>query len=115
MSDFNDLMTKVHLLDENYSRLALKEKQDKIFKLYEGLYEELNELIKETIVNIKIDSGEYDVTIMITSSKGLLISELYVILNKLLFLADMKNIKIVEGRIILKLWFRCWEYRKKEK
>jgi len=27
----------------------------------------------------------------------------------------MKNIKIVEGRIVLKLWFRCWEYRKKEK
>lgn len=112
MSDFEDLMDRVKLFNENYSKELLKEKQEMVFKLYEDLYEELYELTKETTVNIEIESGEFDVTIWITSSKDFLISEFDVMLNKLLFLADMKNIKIIEGNAVLILWFRCWEYRK---
>lgn len=110
MDDLKDLITK--LQNENYSKEPLKEKQEKVLKLFDDLYDELNELIKGKIVNIEINLSEYDVTILIVSSKALLISEFNVILNELLFLADMKNMEIIEGKIALKLWFRCWEYCK---
>lgn len=111
MSDYTDLMKKLQILDNNYRKEVSKEKQNKVLALYEKLCEVLDESTKN--VYIEIDSGEYDVTVIITSSHDLLISEYDVILNKLLNLADTKNINIQDENIVLKLWFRCWEFRKR--
>lgn len=114
MSNYKQLITKVHILDQNYNKEPLNEKQEKILKLYDELCEELNDSSQEATVYTEINSDEYDVTIKISSSKDLLISEFDVSLNKLLFLADIKNIQSTEGNIVLLLWFRCWAYCKKE-
>lgn len=114
MGDFKDLMRRVHALEKSHSKEVLKEKQKQILKLYEGLLEELDELVKKEIVNITIESHEIDVTIMIVSSEAIAVTEYDIFFNTLIITSDRKSIKVDSGTIIIELWFRCWEYRNRE-
>lgn len=112
MGEFKDLTNRLQLFEKNHRKKILKEKKKLVFRLYEGLSEELEELIKKTAVELKIESGEYDINILITSSDHLFISEYESFFNTLMLLADVKNFKITNGKILLELWYRCWDYHK---
>lgn len=90
MSDFTDLMRKVHLFEEHHHKEVLKDKQEMIFKLYNGLLEELKE---ESNISIEMKSEKYDITISITSTDDLCVSEYEVFFNTLMFISDFKNTK----------------------
>ncbi|GEM_PF-6783839 len=114
MGDFDRLMTKIRLLEDEYSKEILAVKQEQIYRLYIGLKEELQERIENKDVRTEIVSGDYDVTVRIISPEELLISEYDVYINKLVRIADFKSMKSVMGKVVLELWFRCWEYCKRE-
>jgi len=113
MSKFKNLMVEIQVYNKNNNKEVLKEKQEIILTLYRDLCEEL-EMLNESTSHIAIESSICDVTIRLTSSTYLLISEFDIILNKLMSLSDMKTIEMVDGKIMLMMWFRCWEYRKRE-
>lgn len=109
MGDFKDLMLKIHIFENTHRKDILKEKQDMIFNLYDGFLEEIKD---KKNMSTKIKAVENDITVLIHSSENLCLSEYDYYFNTLMCLADAKNIKIVDGKIKLVLWFRCWEYLK---
>lgn len=110
MSDFNDLIRRIRIFEEDHHKEILKDKQETVFHLYHALLTEMEELIKKAVIRVEIKSGKYDITIVISSSEDIFISENESFLNTLLSYADCRHIKIVEEKLVLELWFRCWKY-----
>ncbi|MGL5435720.1 MAG: hypothetical protein ACRDBO_10045 [Lachnospiraceae bacterium] len=102
-----DIIEKLRLVLAGSVKEVNADKKELIMMLYNGL---LAEFDAEDGVEIEIEDNNDSVTMRLIFDE-LCISEYLLYLNAILLLAEAKFIRIKEQKVVLELWFRCWEYK----
>lgn len=104
---FNRLMAKLEEYEQTHRKLGLPKRKELIMKNYEQLTSEL-----ENEAEFSLWEEDSSIHITITADSLLTCDEAHSI-NFLIGIANISEIKIIDNRIVIYLWFRLWEWIKK--
>lgn len=103
-NSFDRLMARLAKYERTHKKTLLPEHKKLIMENYDSLTEEL-----ENEADFSLWEKEDSIHITITA-KALLTCDEAHSLNFLIGIANFTEIEIVDNRIVIRLWFRCWEW-----
>ena len=104
---FERLMAKLEDYERTHRKLLLPEFKKLVLRNYESLTIEL-----ENEADFSLWEEEDSIHLTITTDSLLTCDEAHSF-NFLFGIANYSKIKIVDNQIVIRLWFRCWEWIEK--
>lgn len=106
---YERLMASLKQYEDTHTKVALPERKALINTLYQLLGIEM-----EDYTDYAYSETESEITITITAEFFITCDDGGHNLNILIGMANLSEINIVDNKIVIKLWFRLWEWVDKE-
>lgn len=106
-NSFDRLMERLAKYERNHKKSILSEHKKLIMDTYDSLTMEL-----ENEADFSLWEKEDSIHMTITANSLLTCDEAHSF-NFLFGLANFSEIKIIDNQIVIRLWFRCWEWIEK--